>query len=172
MELQFDASLIVEYAEKYNTDWDAPLEKLQPTVKARGHLLRSDLLEVDSWKLWTGRNRHRIKQNSADVVTELTGFALAAKTETARINNVLALVGVDIPYASTILHWFCDDDYPIWDYRALSAVGFNKKRYKNWFERWLAYTDFCRETAAKNQVKMRTLDRALWQSYEIRLATK
>ena len=123
------------------------------------------MLELSNWKLWTGRNTHNIKKNSNIAVEEITNFALTAKSEAGRIKCLLYLDGVDLAVGSAILHWFHEEEnYPIWDFRALETVQFDKTQYKNWYEQWNAYVDFCRQTAIENDIEdMRTLDRALWQ---------
>ena len=101
------------------------------------------------------------------MIEEMTYFAFTARNELCRINCLLCLDGVQLPVGSAILHWFHRDDYPIWDWRALEAVQFDKNNYKNWFQRWEAYVTFCRNTAKENNVDMRTLDRTLWQYSKI-----
>ena len=163
LELLFEQSKIREYASEYDADYDIPIENLVPDVKKKGYLNASDLLQISNWKLWTGRNTHNIQKNNDIAVEEMTYFALTAKSEVGRINCLLSLGGVNLAVGSAILHWFHKDDYPIWDWRALETVQFDKSQYKNWFQRWEAYVSFCRITAKENDVDMRTLDRALWQ---------
>ena len=120
---------------------------------------------MSDWKLPTRRNTHNILKNSDIAVEEITKCALTAKSEVGRIKCLLCLEGVDLSVGSAILHWFhYEENYPIWDFRALETVQFEKSRYKNWFQRWNAYVTFCRQTAQTNDIEdMRTLDRALWQ---------
>ena len=75
----------------------------------------------------------------------------------------MGLRGVRIPMGSAILHWFHTDCYPIWDRYAIWSVQLDESRYRNKFERWKAYTLFCREIAEEYEVCMRHLDRALMQ---------
>lgn len=163
MELCLNTSQICYYASQYDVHDDTSIEKLVPEVKKRKYLKAAELLKLSNWKLWTGRNTHNIRKNSDLDVEEMTGFALDAKTEIGRIHCLLSLSGVDIAIGSAILHWFHEDDYPIWDVRALETVQFNKSQYKNWFQRWEAYVLFCRQTAKDHNIDMRKLDRALWQ---------
>ncbi len=161
MKLRLDKSEILYYASEYNADHDKPICRLVEGVKGRGYLERSDLLELSIWKA-RNRNTHNIEKNCDSVVEEMTGFALKAKTEQARIDALCCLHGVRVPVASAILHWFHDDDYPIYDWRALEAIGVKKKNTPA-FDDWMRYVSFCRRKAKENEIDMRTLDRSLWR---------
>ncbi|MCB0241463.1 MAG: hypothetical protein KDH08_23170 [Anaerolineae bacterium] len=63
--------------------------------------------------------------------------------------------------ATVILHWCHREPYPILDYRALWALGYEQPPTYT-FNFWQAYTIFCRDLAAKTRVSIRELDRALW----------
>ena len=78
-----------------------------------------------------------------------------------RTRRDVGLHGVRIPMGSVILHWFHEDRYPIWDRYAIWSVQLDQSQYKNNFERWKAYTLFCRDVGERYKVCMRTLDRAL-----------
>ena len=166
MELIFPVSDIRHYADLYDKDYDKPIEKIVPKVKKQGYLTADDLLTLDEWKLPTRRNQHNIKKNEqlqVGFVKDMTELAFSAKTELGRIRCLFALEGVKLPVGSTILHWFHDDRYPIWDIRARESVQYDKSLYDHWFKGWMAYVNFCKKTAKENGVNMRTLDRALWQ---------
>ena len=143
---------------------DECIEKIQDAVKKRKrrYLTKSELKTLAFWKVPTGRNTlKRVNLNSPALIEEITRVALDPKTSKRdRIESLRCLKGVDWGVASSILHWFHQDCYPIWDERALRTVDFQKsKSHKN----WETYVLFCRCKAAKNNVSMRTLDRALWQ---------
>ena len=161
MELRLDKSEILYYASKYD-DNDTPIECRVDNVKDRGYLKMPDLLALSIWKAGT-RNTHNIEKNCDRVVEEMTGFAFKAKTEQARIDVLCCLHGVRAPVASAILHWFHDDDYPIYDWRALETLGVEKKTNMPPFKDWWCYVLFCRRIKEENEIDMRTLDRALWQ---------
>ena len=167
MKLRIHESKISYYAFRYNAGSDKIIENLVPEVKQRGYLKKSELLTLSGWKIRAGNrkenNRKNIERNEDYCVEEMTRFSLMAETEKARLNCLLGLDGVGVPVASVILHWFHDDDYPIWDFRALESVGVDRDRKKITFDRWLEYVLFCRDVAKRNDVSMRTLDRALWQ---------
>lgn len=164
MELLFDKSKIQYYADKYNAEYDNPIELIVPEVKDRGSLTLEDLLKLSEWKMQGKRNNSRVERNRDVTIQETTRFVFIAETEEFKINCLLALHGVMLPMASSILHWFDDKGrYPIWDWRARESVQYDHSKYKHWFEGWQAYVKFCQDVAEAAKVDMRTLDRALWQ---------
>lgn len=166
MKLIFPPSKIRHYASLYNVRHDMDMEQLAPTVKRNGYLTADDLLALDKWKLDTGRNQHNIKKNEKQqvgIVEDMTRLAFSAKTELGRLRCLFALKGVKLPVGSAILHWFHEDEYPIWDPRARESVQYDETLYDHWFKGWIAYMNFCKKTAKDNGVCMRTLDRALWK---------
>ena len=164
MKLPIDKSGILYYASEYDWDYDTSIKRLVHDVKARGYLESCDLLELSSWlDNKKGRNRHNIKNNRDGDIEKMTKFSLAAETEEDRIDELCRLNGVKYATASAILHWFHDDDYPIFNRPALDAIGFERNRYKNRFDDWMRYVSFCRSAVKEYQIGMRTLDRALLQ---------
>ena len=154
---------IAHYEARYSDD-DTPIERIITEVRERGYLTKSDLIVVSIWKS-KYRNVGRVKKNSDDLVEAMTRVALSpATTEYERISGLCRLQGVELATASVILHWFHEDPYPIWDWRALETIQFEKSQYRNQFEAWNAYVSFCRNVAEQKGVDMRKLDRALWQS--------
>ena len=55
-----------------------------------------------------------------------------------------------------------DNLFPIIDFRALWSLSLEAPPSYN-YDFWLHYTQHCREQAGRAGVRMRTLDRALWQ---------
>jgi hypothetical protein len=92
----------------------------------------------------------------------VTQTALGTRNEQLRIEVLTLLRGVSWPTASAILHFACEDPYPILDYRALWTLGVDAPSQYD-FELWWSYTECCRALARKYGVTMRALDRALWQ---------
>jgi len=113
-----------------------------------------------SWK--TVRSRPKVASNTAAAITKGTRRAFAADDEGVRIEALLALDGVGVPTASTLLHYAFPEAYPILDVRALESLGVGpRSQYPVSF--WLGYLDACRQLAARHDVSLRTLDKALWQ---------
>ena len=163
-------SKIDYWARKYDVDYDTRMGNLVPEVKKRGYLTKCELIKVSKWKVKKKRNTFRnVIKNHPDNVKKMTRAAFSATVDDSicylcnQPRRDLGLRGVRIPMGSVILHWFHEDPYPIWDVYARWSVQLDKSRYKNDFERWKAYTLFCRDTAKEYEVCMRTLDRALFQ---------
>jgi hypothetical protein len=159
--LRFNKSKITYFASRYEyANGENELIELGPKIKDMGYLTKEELYKVAYWK--SPRSSVHIASNADDYVREITGFALGAKNERARIEVLTLLTGVSIPTASVILHFFHQDPYPIIDYRALWSLSIDEKPpYK--FDIWWAYVLVCRKIAKINHLDMRTLDRALWQ---------
>jgi hypothetical protein len=66
-----------------------------------------------------------------------------------------------VPVASAVLTAIEPERYTVIDFRALEALGSDSTdRSVNFY---LAYLDFCRLLAKAHRIKLRDLDRALWQ---------
>ena len=99
MELIFPPSKIRHYASDYPVHKDKDIENLVPKVRGNGYLTAGDLLELDEWKLPTGRNQHNIKKNEQQqvgIIEDMTGLAFSAKTELGRLRCLFALKGVQL----------------------------------------------------------------------------
>lgn len=165
-------SKILEWAWNRCAVNDTPMKNLVPGVRDRGYLTKDELIEVAKWKVPKKRNTHRhVINNCPDKVKEMTLSAFRATVGNS-INYLrnqprrnMGLQGVRIPVGSAILHWFHEGRYPIWDRHAIWSVRLNEclHHYKNKYERWRAYVEFCRSKADEYEVCMRTLDRALLQ---------
>lgn len=163
MKLRFDESDIQYLARWYEKEECSELEielmSFEPEVKKRGHLLRDELVKVAKWKWPPGRPAALAQEISDDHIRDITAEAFST-TDIGDSNIVLwkNLSGVGPAIGSAILHLYHKDPYPIWDWRALESVGERKGRSV-----WRPYVEYCRELVARNEVDIRTLDRALWK---------
>lgn len=160
MNLRFHESEIREWAERYEFgSTEAHFIEIRPVVQEQGYLDKKLLKRVARWK--SPRPARHVEKNDEDYVKEITSWSFSATNERARIRVLRLLDGVGWPTASAILHLFHKDPYPILDFRALWSIGLETYKYSSAF--WLDYVHFCRDIAHRNQVDMRTLDKALWQ---------
>jgi hypothetical protein len=159
-ELQFPASEIEPLASRFPDIDDTRLRAEGAAARARGYYRRAEFLDVCRWK--TARSASKVATNTARSIRRATGTALRAEDETARMESLLALEGVGVPTASTLLYFAFPDDYPILDIRALESLGV-KSRSVYPVSFWLAYLAACRDLANRHGVGIRTLDQALWQ---------
>lgn len=127
----------------------------------RGYMTRDELLMVDEWKN-SGRHRQYIIRNKKNVVFEKSRRAFANEDITSLTgpNGVGGLRGVGLATASAIMHFVFPNKYPIIDANALSTLGIKSSEF---YKLWNAYQEICCIWSRKYRVKLRILDRALWQ---------
>jgi hypothetical protein len=161
MKLRFPESKVKFWADRfdYGQNEDGMLS-MRASVQSAGHLTKDQLRIVARWK--SPRSAGNIEKNTDAFIREITGMALRAKDERARIEPLTLMDGVRWPTASVILHVFHSEPYPILDFRALWSVSVDVPSEYS-MELWTPYTAYCRKIANRAGVSMRDLDRALWQ---------
>jgi thermostable 8-oxoguanine DNA glycosylase len=122
-------------------------------------------LGIAMWK--TPRAKDHYEANRAGFVRQVTDQAFQACDDRLRLHILMALDGVGVPVASTLLHFAFPDTYPILDVRALTTLtkaglwSGNEPGASTPAD-WLKYTRLMRRLAKKLRIDLRTLDRALW----------
>jgi hypothetical protein len=162
-ELRFPLSEVRCWARRYSysgTGEEAALIRLKPRIRKARRLTKDQLIKICHWK--AARSAGNAHVNDPAFVEHITRLSFSTSNERARIELLILLDGVGWPTASVILHFFHKGRYPILDYRALWSVG-AKSPVKYTFDFWWRYTLYCRRMAKKAGVRMRTLDKALWQ---------
>ena len=160
-QLRFPLAEVKHWAARYAYADDAEVEAIGRAARQRGYYTRSEFLTVARWK--TPRSQSRCARNESATVRSRTRQALTTYDERLRIEALTQLHGVDKATASVLLHLAHRDPYPIIDFRALWSLGIEEPPASYSFAFWSAYVTACRELAAAAHVRMRTLDRALWQ---------
>ena len=162
LEIKFDLECVRHWASKYEYEGENDVIQLVEEVRSQSYLTKSDLQIVANWK--SPRSAGKIETNEENFVQEVTQFALKTEYDKAAIESLTVLYGVGAATASVILHFFHKKDYPILDFRALWSVSLiDDDKYYYSYALWSKYVEYCRELAKKEDVSMRTLDRALWQ---------
>ena len=167
MQLRFPESKIGCWANRYterqrekNRIKEQELIDLKSEVLRRGCLTKEELHKIARWK--SSRRASLTLENDDGFIKGITKSAFAAEDRWAKLLILTLLRGVKEPTASAILHLYDKNQYPILDIHALWSVGLPwKKRVVYPF--WLDYVQFCQDTANRNSVSMRELDRALWK---------
>ena len=166
MKPRFPLSQIPKIAERYSYKSEKELLALVPVVKRQGYLTRDQLFTVCNWK--SSRKPDLANANSEQFVREITGFALSATDERSRIELLTLLDGVRSPTASTILHWFHPEVYPILDFRALWSLRLTRKPpyysvtfWHSYFSGWRVLLQQAQQQCAT--ITPRQFDQALWQ---------
>ena len=143
----------------YNLQTDTEVINLGKKIQKKGFASIKELKIFSDWK--SPRIRKHILSNQNKIISEITKDVLRSKSEYVHIGALLLLKGVSYPVASAFLHFCHKTKYPIIDYRALWTLGYDElPTYDINF--WLLYVKFTRDLANKNNLDMRTLDRALW----------
>ena len=158
--LRLTASDVTAYAGRYRANSDDNVAALVAVVRDRGFLTKAELAIVGEWK--TPRIRSRLATNSEERIGETTRLALSTASPELAIYVLQVLVGVGMPVASTVLHWFHRERFPILDFRALWTLGYDVPPSYT-LEFWEEYVRATRTLADEWGTDMRTLDRALWQ---------
>jgi hypothetical protein len=159
-EIQFAPELVPELAARFPVVDETAVETIGGAARARGYYRRREFLLVCAWK--TPRSAPRVALNTEPAVRAATRRALADPDEALRMEALLALTGVGVPTASTLLYFAFPALYPILDVRALESLGVKpRSQYPVTF--WLGYLEACRALADRCGVSIRTLDKALWQ---------
>ena len=148
-----------DYAERYDKSYDTCVQDLVNAVRERGHLTKPELAILGDWK--TPRIRPKLAQNSDELIQEVTRHAFATHSVRLAIHIPQLLYGVGLPVASTILHWFHPDPFPILDVRAMWTLGLQDEVQS--LDLWETYVGLTRQLAQEWDTDMRTIDRALWQ---------
>lgn len=149
------------YAQRYSYSMgDFSPIGIQNEVIKKGYITKHELKSLAKWK---SRRRANFCDNNDEIfVKEITKFSFTTKSERARIEALTLLDGVQYSTASTILHFYHQDFYPILDVRAIWSLELKvPKTYT--FKFWQNYMLKCRRLSANLNVDMRTLDKALWQ---------
>lgn len=142
-----------------NDEADEQIERRFQTIRDRRYMVPGDLSLIARWKYPGKALVNLVEKNTLIEVTEISQASFSATTERLRIGALLALHGVGWPMASVILHFAFPDRYPMLDKRVMRVVG-APATYS--FDRWVEYTELCREASRRLGVSMRVLDRALW----------
>ena len=139
---------------------DQHLIDLRCDVLVRGYLTKQELHTIARWK--SPRRAALTLENTYDFIKEITEGAFISTGDWTKLLTLTQLQGIGQPTASAILHLYDEGKYPILDIHALWSVGMEWTARTS-YPFWLDYIELCRNTANRNNVSMRELDRALWK---------
>ncbi len=153
------------WSDRYDYREERQLKGWLAKQSGRKFLDRKRFLGIAMWK--TPRAKDHYEANRAGFVRQVTDQAFQACDDRLRLHILMALDGVGVPVASTLLHFAFPDTYPILDVRALTTLtkaglwSGNEPGASTPAD-WLKYTRLMRRLAKKLRIDLRTLDRALW----------
>ena len=137
------------------------VRKIKCSVEDKGYLTKCELMEMGGWKRQTLPSQ--MVNNPVGHVEKITAAAFRPGDDWEKLEKLIDIDGVGQPVASTILHLYDPERYPIFDPHALYSIRIKKKDVEGDKKFWKEYVKFCREKADCHDVCMRTLDRALYK---------
>ena len=144
------------------------VRKIRENVEARkkpetpgGYLTKNELMEMGDWKRHTLPSQ--MVNNPVGHVEKITAAAFRPGDDWEKLEKLIDIDGVGQPVASTILHLYDPERYPIFDPHALYSIRIKKKDVEGDKKFWREYVKLCREKSECHGVCMRTLDRALYK---------
>lgn len=146
----------------------ALIERLRE-ARNRGYLRPSELVAVCRWK--SPRSIAHVLRNTPYRVRRVTAAVLGTQDERERFDALLALHGVSVPTASSVLTMLEPDRYGVIDIRvwqllhAARAVGGNPRGAGFTFEQWRAFLYVIRDLAARHAASPRAIERTLFAAH-------
>jgi thermostable 8-oxoguanine DNA glycosylase len=172
MMLEISAEFVRDWADKYDKHFkgkkDEKTEKdirewlsRQPEPK---RLNKDFFVKLGCWK--SPRQRPNYEANDERLIEEATRLAYELTNERIKLHILKVLKGVQVPVASTILHFLQPDIFAIFDIRVRRSLNEAGKwdRDKNVAsdEAWQEYIALMRDLSSSLGVTLRELDKALW----------
>lgn len=139
-------------------------------AKARGWLLKSELIAICKWK--SARAIRHIESNSPQKIKKHTQAAFSSKSEMIKIEQLTELKGVSIPMASAILTLTNPMRYDIIDIRVwelLYSIGTMKTNPNGInfnFKEWYRLIVILRYHANKLDVSVRDIERTIFKVHK------
>ena len=129
-----------------------------------GEYTRENLKTIFYWKMESFlylKPERQIDRNTDEEISDALKLATKAQTTRAAISVLGGLVGVGVPVASAILTTIYPDQYTVVDKRALKTLGVTSPEPVT-VSFYCSYLESCRCLAARYNVELRILYRALW----------
>lgn len=159
--LRFAESQLSRWATKYDyTGSDDVPWSIGRKARRRGYLLSCELRDIARWK--SPRSSGHCSTNTDTFVREVTQTSFSTTDARLKVEVLRLLDGVGWPTASAILHYRDRERWPIIDFRAFWSLGVEMPPGKYDFAVWEAYTECTRTIANRQNIDMRSVDRALW----------
>lgn len=132
---------------------------LLPAFNEREFIGIDELNCLDVWKNGSNRLHKHFDINGLEATREKTHAAF----KHCRIEPVLKLRGLQLPMASSLMHFICPEEFPIIDRKALWTLTREEIHPRRDMNLWRDYLTECLRIKETYGVDFRTVDRALWQ---------
>jgi hypothetical protein len=134
----------------------------QPNIK---HLDKGHFVRLATWE--RPRSAESYQHSRSSLVRETTRLAWRVLNDRLKVHVLMALEGVDVTVAATLLHFFYPRRFPIFDSRdraTLSKAGlWTRSRVGDaGLDSWSVYVPIMRRLARRFRVSLRDLDKALF----------
>ena len=164
-EILYWATLYTDAQKPERRCQEEEVRKIKCSVEDKGYLTKCELMKMGCWK--RASLPRLIKNNPDGHVEKITAEVFSLDDDWEKIEKLMdrceGLDGVRQSVASTILHLYDPERYPIFDTHALRSIRIKKKDVEGDKKFWKEYVKLCREKAKCHGVCMRTLDRALYK---------
>lgn len=141
------------------------VEERQTRETPGGYLTKCELMEMGGWKRHTLPSQ--MVNNPDGHVEKITAEVFSLDDDWEKLEKLMdrckGLDGVGQSVASTILHLYDPERYPVFDIHALRSIRIKKEDVEGDKTFWEKYVKFCRAKADCLGICMRTLDRALYK---------
>ena len=167
-EILYWATLYTDAQKPKRKQKEEDVIKIRENVEGRkkpetpgGYLTKTELMKMGDWK--RASLPCQMDDNPVGHVEKITAEVFSLDDDWEKLEKLIDIDGVGQPVASTILHLYDPERYPIFDVHALCSIRIKKKEVEYDEPFWKKYVNFCREKAECHGVCMRTLDRALYK---------
>ena len=162
-EILYWADRYTKRQSKKRRSQEEDVRKIKGSVADKGYLTKCELMEMAHWKDPRFARGNIKKRNLPERIEAVTQEAFRPGDDWEKLKKLMELKGVGQSIASTILHLYDPERYPIFDPHALYSIRINKDEVEGDKKFWKEYVKLCREKADCHGVCMRKLDRALYK---------
>ena len=176
---KIDLSFITNWEKVYDchendeAEYRLLLETIANELKRNHTIKKETFIRLINWK--SSRLRGIVKLNEYEttyqpVLSNLKDF----RNSRAMINSLVSLYGIGIPFASTILHFFQPDIFPIIDIRTTESLAYFGLWHHNSIndDNYLSFCEIIKNIQKKSGSTFRQIDRALFSFHKIYLKGK
>ena len=164
------SSLVRRHLSAKEDEGTTLLSRKLRAARVRGYLTRGELAAVCRWK--SSRAIQHIRANTHHRVRAATATAMAASSETRRLEALLQLRGVSVPMASAVLMLLYPRRYGVIDIRVwqllygVGAVTANAKGTGFSLDNWLQFLSIVRRLSSRMHVSARAIERTLFDVHK------
>lgn len=167
--IQIDKDFIEEREKEYHEpkigadekEYNLILSKVSDEISHTGTLSRKTFEQIADWKSF--HVRYKVDWNDFGLYQTAIRYVLEVPDK-LKVSLLCGLDGVDVPVASTILHFMYPSKFPIVDYRAAQALrdAGHKLQKRESYLMYNKYRTLIEDIVNQTGYDIRTIDRALF----------